>query len=177
MVLLVFLRGMNVGGHRTLRPTALARELDAYDIVNVGAAGTFVVRKPGRRGRFIAELRRRLPANTIVASCDSSELAELVDAEPFRNARPRLGLVPFVSVLSAMPRSQVRLPTSVPTNRGWFVRVLGSRKQLVFGVYRRHMRTIGYLDRIDELFGAPATTRSWTTMLSVLRVVNGRPSG
>ncbi|MGE3508714.1 MAG: hypothetical protein AB7N65_07510 [Vicinamibacterales bacterium] len=176
MALLVFLRGMNVGGHRTLRPTAIARELDAYDIVNVGAAGTFVVRKPGRRGRFIADLRRKLPANTIVASCDSTELAALVGGEPFRSERPRLGLVPFVSVLSSMPRSRVRLPMSVPSNRGWFVRVLGSRNQLVFGVYRRHMKTIGYLDRIDELFGAPATTRSGRTMLSVLRVVSGRPS-
>jgi hypothetical protein len=27
----------------------LARDLAAYDVVNVGAAGTFVVRKPGSR--------------------------------------------------------------------------------------------------------------------------------
>jgi hypothetical protein len=33
------------------------------------------------------------------------------------------------------------------------------------------MRTIGYLGRIDELFGVPATTRSWSTMLSVLRIL------
>ena len=42
MALLVFLRGMNVGGHRRLRPAALARELAAYDVVNVGAAGTAI---------------------------------------------------------------------------------------------------------------------------------------
>jgi hypothetical protein len=42
MALIVFLRGVNVGGHRTFRPTILARELSAYDVVNVGAAGTFV---------------------------------------------------------------------------------------------------------------------------------------
>jgi hypothetical protein len=33
------------------------------------------------------------------------------------------------------------------------------------------MRTIGYLGQIDELFGVPATTRSWSTMLSALRIV------
>ena len=40
---IVFLRGVNVGGHRTFRPSILARELSDYDVVNVGAAGTFVV--------------------------------------------------------------------------------------------------------------------------------------
>ena len=49
MSLVVFLRGVNVGGHRTFRPSILARELSAYGVLNVGAAGTFVVRKPGPR--------------------------------------------------------------------------------------------------------------------------------
>jgi hypothetical protein len=37
------------------------------------------------------------------------------------------------------------------------------------------MKTIGYLNRLDELFGALATTRNWNTMLSVLRVANLHP--
>jgi hypothetical protein len=58
MALIVFLRGINVGGHKTFRPSMLARELAAYDVVNVGAAGILVVRKPGSRSKFLAELRR-----------------------------------------------------------------------------------------------------------------------
>ena len=42
MALVVFLRGVNVGGHRTFRPSLLARQLEPYGVVNVGAAGTFV---------------------------------------------------------------------------------------------------------------------------------------
>jgi hypothetical protein len=34
------------------------------------------------------------------------------------------------------------------------------------------MKTIGHLTMIDELFGAPATTRSWSTILSVLQIVS-----
>jgi hypothetical protein len=41
----------------------------------------------------------------------------------------------------------------------------------VFGEYRRHMKTIGCLGKLDEIFGAPATTRSWTTMLSIARLL------
>ena len=49
MALIVFFRGFNVGGHRAFRPSVLAKELGIYDAVNVGAAGTLVVRKPGLR--------------------------------------------------------------------------------------------------------------------------------
>jgi len=38
MALVVFLRGINVGGHRTFRPSLLAKELAKFDIVNIGRA-------------------------------------------------------------------------------------------------------------------------------------------
>jgi len=61
MAAVVFLRGVNVGGHRTFRPTVLARELSDYEVVNIGATGTFVIWKPGCVARFRAELLRKLP--------------------------------------------------------------------------------------------------------------------
>jgi len=42
MVLIVFLRGVNVGGHRRFRPSMLARELSDYDVVNVGDGKAFI---------------------------------------------------------------------------------------------------------------------------------------
>ena len=45
MALVVFLRGVNVGGHRTFRPAALVKDLAHLDAVNIGAAGTFVIRR------------------------------------------------------------------------------------------------------------------------------------
>ena len=51
MALIVFLRGINVVGHRAFRPTVLAKELDIYDAVNVGAAGTLVILKPWVAGK------------------------------------------------------------------------------------------------------------------------------
>jgi hypothetical protein len=57
----VLLRGVNVGGHRTFRPSALAERLKHLDAVNIGAAGTFVIRRPVSRTQLRAELARRLP--------------------------------------------------------------------------------------------------------------------
>jgi hypothetical protein len=36
------------------------------------------------------------------------------------------------------------------------------------------MKTIGYLGRIDKLFGEPVTTRNWNTILTVVRILEGQ---
>ena len=61
----------------------LAKELAVYDAVNVGAAGTLVIRKPGLRTKFLAELRRKLPFEATVAFCDGSDLIRLEMDNPF----------------------------------------------------------------------------------------------
>jgi len=171
MALIVFLRGINVGGHRNFRPSMLAKQLRDYDVVNVGAAGTLVVRKPGSRARFLAELRRRLPFEAHIACCDAKDLLRLESANPFSSEPSRPELVRFVSILSKPARGKISCPIAIPEEGECFVRIIGSNDRLVFGVYRRHMKTIGYLGRIDQLFGAPATTRGWTTILSILRIL------
>jgi hypothetical protein len=60
---------------------------------------------------------------------------------------------------------------------GWLVRIIGSKHRLVYGLYRRPMKTIGYLGQIDRLFGTPATTRSWNTILSALRILKSHEPG
>jgi hypothetical protein len=172
MALIVFLRGMNVGGHRTFRPSILARDLAAYNVVNVGAAGTLVVRKPGSRTKFLADLRRKLPFEAEVAVCDAGDLIQLKIENPFKTEPSDPNLVRFVSILSKASHGKASLPVALPGDEEWFVRIMGARNRLVFGVYRRHMKTIGYLGQIDKLFGARATTRSWSTMLSVLRILS-----
>ncbi len=167
--LVAFIRGLNVGGHRTFRPSVLARALSAYDVVNVGAAGTFVVRKPGSRAKFRAELLRELPFEATLVLCSARDLLALED--PFGAEPPRRDMVRFVSILPKTARTRTPLPTALPSENEWYVRVLGAHKQFVFGVYRRHMKTIGYLGQLDKLFGAPATTRNWNTIGAITRIL------
>lgn len=149
----------------------LARELSTYDVVNVGAAGTLIVRQPGSRAQFLAELRRKLPFKAEVAFCAGRDLIRLEMENPFGTEPSRPDVVRFVSILSKTGRDKVSLPVTIPQRRKWYVRIIGSKNRLVFGLYRRHMKTIGYLGQIDELFGAPATTRSWSTICAVLRIL------
>ena len=46
MAVVVFLRGVNVGGHKRFRPTVLAAQLRRFDVVNIGSTGTFAVVYP-----------------------------------------------------------------------------------------------------------------------------------
>ena len=174
MALVVFLRGVNVGGHRTFRPSVLARQLSDFDVVNVGAAGTFVVRKPGARAAFRAALVRKLPFETTVMLCEGRDLLRLVTDEPFGAAPARPNVVRFVSILVKAGRLGMALPLALPPSGRWLVRVLMAKRQFVLGEYRRHMKTIGYLGQLDRMFGARATTRNWNTIVAIVRILNDR---
>ncbi len=174
MALIVFLRGVNVGGHRTFRPSILARELSDYDVVNVGAAGTFVVRKPGSRARFRTALLDKLPFDTKIAMCDGRDLLRLEAANPFGTRPSPPNVVRFVTILSKAGAVRASLPVCFPSEGEWLVRVMACEGQFVFGMYRRHMKTIGYLGQIDKLYGAPATTRNWNTIAAILRILKGQ---
>jgi len=173
MALIVFLRGVNVGGHRTFRPSILAKELSNFDVVNVGAAGTFVVRKPGSRAKFRAELLRKLPFEAEVVLCDGRDLIRLETENPFGAESSRPDVVRFVSILSKAGGIRASLPVAFPPDGEWLVRVIAAKNQFVFGMYRRHMKTIGYLGQIDKLFSAPATTRNWNTINAIVRILKG----
>lgn len=171
MALVVLLRGVNVGGHRTFRPSALAKQLTHLDAVNIGAAGTFVIRRPGTRAQVRAELARRLPFDTEIMLCDGRAFDRLMSGDHFAGQSAGPDIVRFVSALSRRPRSAPTLPMVLPTSGKWLLKVLARDGRFLVGVYRRHMKVISLLGTLDRIFGVPVTTRSWTTMATVARVL------
>ena len=151
----------------------LAREMSDHDVVNVGTAGTFVIRKPGSRAKFRAALRRKLPFEAEVVLCDGRDLMRLETENPFAAEPSPPDVVRFVSILSKAGGVRVPLPVTFPSFGDWLVRVIASEGQFVFGMYRRHMKTIGYLGQVDKLYGVPATTRNWNTIVAILRILKG----
>ena len=171
MALVVFLRGVNVGGHRIFRPSILAQQLKRYDAVNVGAAGTFVIRKAATQAELRAELQDLLPFEAEVVICTGQDLITMASRDPFGNAPLPPDVVRFVSVLSKRPRAMPSLPLSFPEEGDWLLRILSTENRFVFGMYRRHMKTIRYLTMVDTLFGVPVTTRNWNTFTTILKVL------
>src|ERR1700730_9986989 len=134
MALVVFLRGVNVGGPRTLPPSLLARQLIDCGVVNVGAAGTFVVRKPGSKAKFRAALLRKLPFEAEVLMCDGRDLIRLETENPFAAEPSPQDVVRFVSILSKVGGVRASLPVAFPSDGEWLLRVMASEGQFVFGM-------------------------------------------
>ncbi len=171
MALVVFLRGINVGGHRTFRPSRLAEQLRPFDAVNIGAAGTFVIRQPIPRTRLRAEIARRLPFDAEIIICEGREILKLIAQNPFGRQPASPEVVRFVSLLSRRPNSEPSMPASFPSSGKWLLKILARRGRFVFGQYRRHMKVISYLGMVDRLFGVPITTRNWNTITAVAKVL------
>ena len=172
MALVVLLRGVNVGGHRSFRPTALAHELKHFDVVNIGAAGTFVIRRPVTQAQLRAAVTRRLPFDAEVMICQGRDIVRLTSRDPFADQPVQPDIVRFVSVLSRRPRLDPSTPMSLPSSGKWLLRIVARENRFVLGMYRRHMKVIGYLGTLDRLYGVPVTTRNWSTITAIARVLS-----
>jgi len=176
VALVVLLRGLNVGGHRTFRPTRLAKQLQHLDAVNIGSTGTFVIRQPVSPAQLRDEVARRLPFEAEIMICRGREILRLLSRRFFAGQLVRHDMVRFVSLLSRSPRARPPLPMTLPSRGRWLLKVLARDERFVVGVYRRHMKVISCFGALDRAFGVPATTRSWSTVMAIARVLDREAS-
>jgi hypothetical protein len=90
---------------------------------------------------------------------------------PFEGQSVRRDVVRFVSVLSQRPRLMPSTPMQFPSSGQWLMKILTRRNRFVIGMYRRHMKVIGFLGALDRLYGVPVTTRNWNTITAIARVL------
>ncbi len=174
MALVVFLRGVNVGGHKAFRPSTLAKELADFDVVNVGAAGTFVIRKTISQTMLRAELLRRLPFKAQIMICGSRDVIDLASGEPFPDEPAGKDVSRFVSVLAKRPRTLPRLPISQPAGDKWQVKVIGIPGRFALSLHRRLGRAFVYPNEVVEKnLGVSATTRNWNTISAICDILKG----
>jgi uncharacterized protein (DUF1697 family) len=170
MALVVFLRGVNVGGHKTFRPSVLAGDLTHLDVVNVGAAGSFVAFATTSQKVARAEFAKRLPFAAEMMICTGADIARLVAADPFAKSRDDR---PFVAVLSRRPTKLPRLPITFPSGDAWEVKLIGVVGTFALG----HWRMLGKSPPdataiIERALGARATNRTWNTILKIREVLD-----
>jgi uncharacterized protein (DUF1697 family) len=183
----VFLRAVNVGGTNRCQPALIAKELAKFGVVNIGAVGTFVVRKDVSESALRAAIAKKLPFKCEIMICPARDIIKLVrrwtdspwraSKDPFSREPPvRLGpsgpnIVRFVSVLAKRLRALPPLPLSLPSDDDWLVKIIAIQDRFVLGLYRREMKAISYLGKIEKLLGVPTTTRSWNTIEKVAKIL------
>ena len=167
----VFLRAVNVGGANRCQPAVIAKQLAKFDVVNIGAVGTFVVREDVSESVLRAAISKKLPFKCEIMICPARDVIKLAASDPFAHQPSGLAITRFVSI-TAKPLP-VPLPFSLPFNLppadGWLLKIVAIDDRFVLGVYRRQMKAISYLGKIEKLLGVPATTRSWKTIEKIAK--------
>jgi uncharacterized protein (DUF1697 family) len=167
----VFLRAVNVGGANRCQPTLLAKQLAEFGVVNIGAVGTFVVRENVSESALRAAIAKKLPFKCEIMICPAHEIIKLASKNPFVRQPSGPKITRFVNILAKRPLSPPPLPFCLPSNGDWLVKIIAINDRFVLGLYRRQMRVISYLGKIEKLLGAPATTRNWNTIEKIAKLI------
>jgi uncharacterized protein (DUF1697 family) len=172
MAHVVFLRAANVGGRNVFRPAQVAAWLAHLGVVNVGAAGTFVVRSGGTATAIRREIQTRLSFEPEIVVRPAAEIVALVRGEPFRGVTFSKDVRGWVAVLCGRPKSRPELPIAKPAGRSWGVRFDHLDKGFALGLW--HRRPGGFVfpnQVVERAVGVPATTRWWETLVRVADLV------
>jgi uncharacterized protein (DUF1697 family) len=198
----VFLRAVNVGGANRCQPALIAKQLAKFDIINIGAVGTFVVGANVSESVLRAAIARKLPFKCEIMICPARDIIKLTSKDSFADEPCGPNITRFVSVAAEPLRARIRsgshqpsnlksakgrirrgepqtsqlppLPLSLPSDDAWLLKVIAIQGRFVLGLYRREMKAIGYLGKIEKLLGVAVTTRSWNTIQKIAQILNKR---
>jgi uncharacterized protein (DUF1697 family) len=174
MASVVFLRAVNVGKANRCQPAVIANQLSKFDVINIGAVGTFVVRRNVSESVLRNAIAEKLPFQCDIMICPAREILNLAATDPFAREPSGPDITRFVNVLAKAPaRARApALPLSLPSPGAWLLKIIAIERRFVLGLYRRQMKAIGYLGKIEKLIGVPATNRNWNTILKVARILS-----
>jgi|SRR5579871_3861133 len=172
MAHIVFLRGANVGGNNVFRPAQLARALADLDVVNVGAAGTFVVRADASADAIRRAILAQLPFATELAIRPLREIHRLVERAPFGGVAFSKDLRGWVATLAAPTRARPKLPIVAPESGRWQVRFDRVEGAYAFGLWQRPVKGGIVMPNqvVERALGVPATVRFWETFERIAKV-------
>src|SRR5258705_3670363 len=83
MALVVFMRAVNVGGYQKFQPAGLAKKMANLDVVNIGAAGTFVVRARVSEKALRKKMLAGMGFEPAMMICPAEAVIELWKSKPF----------------------------------------------------------------------------------------------
>src|SRR2546429_178981 len=166
---IVFLRAVNVGKANRCQPAIIAKQLAKFGVINIGAVGTFVVRENVSESALGAAIARKLPFKCEIMICPARDILKLASNDPFAQYPSGPDIIRFVNVLHKRPNKAPCLPLCLPSEDGWVLRVIAIQGRFVLGLYRRQMKAMVSLEKIEKPWGVPATNQNGNTMEKVVK--------
>jgi len=118
-----------------------------------------------------AEIAKKLPFKCEIMICPARNIIKLASKDPFAGQPSGPDITRFVSVAAKRIATPPPLPFNLPSKDEWLLKVIAIREKFILGLYRRQMKAIGYLGKIEKLLGVPATTRNWNTIEKIVKLL------
>ena len=166
-----FLRGINVGGHKLIKMETLRQIFESLGFKEVSTyiqSGNVIfasgAKKPGALKKKIERtLKREWGHEVIVALLPASELAAIVQADPFKGIEAGKDVALYVAFLCGEATLKPKVPLALPKD---YVELIGFQEHAAFIVARRKPNgQHGFpSDFIEKQFGVSGTIRNINTV-------------
>ncbi|HEY6047381.1 MAG TPA: DUF1697 domain-containing protein [Pyrinomonadaceae bacterium] len=177
-----FLRGINVGGQKSIKMEALARVFISAGLKNVRtllASGNVVFQAPETDPDVLArkiekKLTRAFGHEIIVVIMTADQLKAAVRRNPFKKIEASRDIMRFVTFLVSEPVRKPKVPLKLEKEN---LELLAIRDRVVFILARRKENGwFGFPHEFAErLFGTRTTTRNLSTVQRILKSVESQP--
>lgn len=170
-----FLRGVNVGGKKTIKMKQLADVLTAAGFRNVRtyiASGNVIFDAPAKDAARIARKMEKHLLNAFgceitVVIRNVDDLRALIKRNPFKKPKPSADEMLFVTFLASPPPVKPRLPLRSKTENMEVIALTDGAAFIV--AQRKKTGWFGFPHTFAEKeFRVPTTTRNWTTLVKIV---------
>src|SRR5207247_10395434 len=104
--------------------------------------------------------------------CPACHIIKLAAKDPFSRQPAGPNITRFVNVLAKRLPSPPPLPLNLPSDDDWLLKIIAIEGRFVLGLYRRQMKAITYLGKVEKIFGVAATTRNWNTIQKIVQILS-----
>lgn len=173
-----FLRGINVGGNTLIKMEDLRKAFESYgyrDVKTVLASGNVLFSAPEENTTALSKsialkLKETFKHDILVIVRSIGELRELDARQPFKDIEitPRTRL--FVTFIS---ENKNQHDTSSPSMNDGF-QIIRISDDTICSVldYQPGVDAVLMMSKIEKEFGKKVTTRSWNTIIRLLKIGN-----
>jgi uncharacterized protein (DUF1697 family) len=117
-------------------------------------------------------IAKQLTFKCEIMICPARDIIKLASKDPFADELSGPDITRFVSVAAKRLQALPHVPLSLPSDADWLLKVIAIQDRFVLGLYRRQMKAISYLGKVDKMLGVPVTTRNWNTIEKVVKILS-----
>ncbi len=171
-----FLRGINVGGHKTIKMDELKKAFEALGFASVKtllASGNVLFAATAASESTLAKKIEKKLATAFgheigVLIRKIEGLQRLADADPFAGIKVTPQTRLYVTFLAEKNKSGLKIPYESPDKSFKIIRVTGSEVCSVLTL-TPNSRTVDLMSVLEKEFGRKVTTRNWNTIEKILK--------